>query len=280
VKEFKDKVAVVTGAASGIGRAIAERCAQEKMKVVLADVEEPALKQAENELRATGAMVYAVRTDVSKEGDVKALAQQTLNTFGAVHLLFNNAGVGAGSTIWESTLADWQWVIGVNLWGVIHGLRVFIPIMLAQNTESHVVNTASIAGLLPNHPNAPYQVTKHAVVALSENLYHSLAQQDAKVKVSVLCPAWVNTQIMDSERNRPPELQNMEIGEPTSLEQQATIQEMRQAAKAGISPQQVAEDVFNAIMNDKFYILTHLDWKPLIQQRMENILLEGNPNIR
>ena len=185
MQEFKDRVAVITGAASGIGRGLAERCAQEGMKVVLADVEEAALAQTALEFSAAGATLLAVRTDVSRAGDLETLAQQTLKAFGAVHLLVNNAGVGAGGTIWDSTLADWEWVIGVNLWGVIHGLRTFVPIMLAQTTEAHIVNTASIAGLLPYHPGASYQVTKHAVVALSEQLIlfaRHTASQDQSIR--------------------------------------------------------------------------------------------------
>ncbi len=277
MKEFKDKVAVVTGAASGIGRGIAEHCVQEGMQVVLADIEQAALRLVEQELRSTGPTVLAVLTDVSKVGDVKALAQKTLDTFGAVHLLFNNAGVGAGSTIWESTLADWEWVLDVNLWGVIHGLRVFVPIMLAQDTECHIVNTASAAGLLPYHPVAAYQVTKHAVVALSEQLYYSLAQRTAKVKTSVLCPGWVNTRIMDAERNRPVELQNPVSDQPVSPALEAVIQSMSQAVEAGMSPQKVAEHVFSAIKEDKFYILTHPEFNPAIQTRMDNILQGRNP---
>ncbi len=278
MKDFKDKVAVVTGAASGIGRAIAERCVQEGIKVVLADVEELALAQTEQELRAKGATVLAVRTDVSKAAEVEALAQKTLKAFGAVHLLFNDAGVGAGTTVWESSLADWQWVIGVNLWGVIHGLRVFVPIMLAQDTECHIVNTASVAGLVNYHPTAAYQVTKHAVVALSENLYYSLAQRKAKVKASVLCPGWVNTRIIDSDRNRPPELQNPPVSGPISPELVAVFQGMRQAALAGMSPQEVADDVFKAIRAEQFYILTHPEFNPAVQKRMEDILQQRNPD--
>lgn len=205
------------------------------------------------------------------------MAQKTLKVFGAVHLLANNAGVGAGGSIWESTLADWEWVIGVNLWGVIHGLRTFVPIMLAQATECHIVNTASIAGLLPYHPGAPYQVTKHGVVALSEQLYYSLAQRNAKVKVSVLCPGWVNTRIMDSERNRPGELQNEPSNLPPGPEQEAIVQSMREEAQAGLSPRQVSDHVFNAIRNEQFYILTHPELNSMIQQRMENILQQRNP---
>ena len=183
MKEFKDCVAVITGAASGIGRGIAERCAQEGMKIVLADINEADLIRVEAELKATGAAVISVQTDVAKRSDVEALAQRTLDAFGGVHLLVNNAGVGAGSSVWDSTWNDWEWVIGVNLWGVIHGVKVFTPIMLAQHEEGHIVNTSSIAGLLAYHPSAPYHVTKHAVVALSENLHRSLAEQKARVKV-------------------------------------------------------------------------------------------------
>jgi NADP-dependent 3-hydroxy acid dehydrogenase YdfG len=277
MKEFKDKVAVITGAASGIGRALAQRCAQEGMKVVLADIEEAALNQAENELRATGVRVLSVKTDVSKAGDIELLARKTLDTFGAVHLLFNNAGVGAGSTIWESTLTDWEWVMGVNLWGLIHGIRIFIPIMLAQDTECHIVNTASIAGLLPYHPSSPYQVSKYAAVALSENLYTSLAQMKSKIKTSVLCPGWVKTRIMDSERNRPAELQNEPGNVLITPENLAVIQSMIQAIETGMSPHQVADDVFNAIINEQFYILTHPDFIPGIQKRMDNIINLHNP---
>jgi NAD(P)-dependent dehydrogenase (short-subunit alcohol dehydrogenase family) len=206
VKEFNNKIAVVTGGASGIGRALAELCAQEAMKVVLADVEEGALAQAEQELRAIGATVLAVRTDVSKIDDVKLLAERTLNAFGAVHILFNNAGVWAGSNAWETPIEDWAWTLNVNLWGVIHGIRAFLPIMLAQEGESYIINTSSIAGLLSSHAIAPYQVSKHAVVALSEKLFYDLGENERKIKVSVLCPGWVQTRITEPERNRPPEL--------------------------------------------------------------------------
>lgn len=275
MREFKDKVAVITGAASGIGHGLAERCVQEGMKVVLADIEEPALLQTEKELQSTGAKVLAVRTDVSKASDVEALAQKTLDTFGATHLLFNNAGIGAGSTIWESTLADWEWIIGVNLWGVIHGLRTFVPIMLAQDTECHIVNTASIAGLTTGL--SLYHVTKHAVVALSEQLYHSLARLNAKVKASVLCPGFVKTRIMDYERNRPVELQN-ETTRPLTPEEEALVQYMLQAIQAGMSPQQVADYVFQAIREERFYIFTHPEYIAAVQKRMDDIIQARNPS--
>lgn len=182
-----------------------------------------------------------------------------------------------GSTIWESTLADWEWVIGVNLWGVIHGLRIFVPIMLAQDTECHIVNTASVAGLVSFHPMASYLVTKHAVVALSEQLYHSLAHKNAKVKASVLCPGWVNTRILDSERNRPVELQN-ETVRPLTPEEEAGIENARQAVQNGMSPQQVAGHVFQAIREERFYILTHTDFNASMHLRLEDIKQLRNPS--
>ena len=277
MKEFKDKVAVITGAASGIGRAIAFRCAQEDMKVVLADIEKKALAQTEQEMKARGATVLAVLTNVSKASDVEALALQTLNAFGAVHLLCNNAGVGAGFSILESTIADWNWVMGVNLWGVIHGVRVFVPIMLKQDTESHIVNTASVAGLMSVSGLGIYQVTKHAVVSLSEALYDELSHKSDKVKVSVLCPGVVNTGIANSERNRPDELQNV----PAEVKQNPANSEFNQAShqavEAGMSPELVADDLFQAIRDEKFYILTHPEFKDAVQTRLEDILQERNP---
>lgn len=270
--EFKDKVAVITGAASGIGYGIAERCTQEGMKVVLADINQKDLIQAEKALKSTGATTLGVLTDVSKLDDIEALAEKTLDTFGGVHLLVNNAGVGASGSVWESTLADWQWVLGVNLWGVIYGLRTFVPIMLAQDTEGHIINTSSLAGLLPYHPSAAYQVSKHGVVALSENLYHSLAQRNAKVNVSVLCPSWVNTRILDSQRNRPIELQNEPGRVPMSLERKMRRERFRRSLQAGMSPQEVADFVFRAIRDEQLYILTHSESNSEIQKRMEDIL--------
>jgi len=208
MEAFQGKVAVVTGAASGIGRALAERCAQEGMKVVLADIEEPALLQANRELAAQGAETLAVPTDVSQAGDAETLARKAFETYKTVHLLFNNAGVGGGKTAWESTLADWEWVLGVNLWGVIHGIHFFVPRMLEQQSEGHIVNTASMAGLIYGPGQSSYKVSKHGVVSLSETLYYELALQGASLKVSVLCPGYVNTNVLDSQRNRPARLQN------------------------------------------------------------------------
>jgi NAD(P)-dependent dehydrogenase (short-subunit alcohol dehydrogenase family) len=245
------------------------------MKVVLADIEAPALAHAEQSLKATGAEVLSVQTDVSKAGDVEKLAQKTLETFGAAHLLFNNAGVGAGTTVWESSLADWEWVIGVNLMGIVHGLHTFVPIMLKEDTECHIVNTASIAGLIYGPGLGIYKATKHAVVSISETLACELAAAHAKIGVSVLCPEWVKTRIMESERNRPAQMQNP-VEAPTP-EAMAMYQFMVQAVQSGMSPQEVADKVFEAIRTDRFYILTHPETLPLVQARMENILQGKNP---
>jgi len=272
---FQDKVAVVTGAASGIGRAIAERCVRAGVKIVLADIDEPNLAKAEAELKALGGTVLAVRTDVSKRSDVEALARQTGDAFGQVHLLFNNAGVAAGGAPWEATWNDWEWVIGVNLMGVIHGVKVFTPIMLAQNTECHIVNTSSMAGLIVGSGSAPYAVTKHAVVALSENLYLTLEQRKSLVKVSVLCPGLVRTDIINAERHRPAELQNEPA--PRTPEMEAGLAAFKAALDASMPPAQVAEAVFNAIRNERFYVLSHPEWTEVIQLRTDKLLPMENP---
>ncbi len=277
MKEFQGKVAVVTGAASGIGRALAERCVKEGMKVVLADIEEKALARASQELDAAGGNVLAVRTDVSKAEDVAELARKTLERYGAVHLLFNNAGVGFGATIWENTLADWEWMLGVNLWGVIHGAHTFVPLMLQQNCEGHIVNTASMAGLISGPGLGIYKVTKHGVVTLSETLYHELTLAGAKINVSVLCPGWVNTRLLDSARNRPVGLQNTPGAEVVDSRAEKRIQFARQALASGMPPQQVADIVFQAIRDETFYILTHPEMKEAVRVRMEDILEERNP---
>jgi len=276
VREFKDKVAVITGAASGIGRAIAERCVVAGMKVVLADVHEADLTKAETELKTAGGNVLAVKTDVSKRSDVELLARQTLDTFGQVHLLFNNAGVTADGAPWEATWNDWEWAIGVNLWGVIHGVKVFTPLMLAQNTECHIVNTSSTAGLIVGSMVAPYSVTKHAIVALSENLYLTLQQRNSLVKVSVLCPGFVRTNIANAERSRPAELQNEPVEKTPQI--QAGLNAFKAAIEAGVSPLQVADVVFEAIRKEQFYVLPSPEWIELIKLRTDNLLRLENPH--
>ncbi len=279
MKEFQGKVAVVTGAASGIGRALAERCAKEEMKVVLADIEEQALMQASRDLAAQGAQVLAVPTDVSQAGEVETLARKAFETYSAVHLLFNNAGVGAGKSAWESSLADWEWVLGVNLWGVIHGIHFFVPRMLEQRSEGHIVNTASMAGLTYGPGQSIYKVSKHGVVSLSETLYYELALRGASLKVSVLCPGLVSTNILDAQRNRPARLQDASVEEPLSPQAEAVVQRFQQAVREAMPPGQVADIVFEAIREERFYILTHPTWKAAIQSRMEDILQERNPTL-
>lgn len=275
MKEFKDKVAVITGAASGIGLSIAERCVHEGMKVVLADINETDLAKAEAELKALGATVLAVRTDVSKQSDIELLARQTIDAFGGVHLLFNNAGVAAGGAPWEATWTDWEWVIGVNLWSVIYGVKVFTPLMLAQNTECHIVNTSSAAGLIVGGLSAPYSVTKHAVVALSESLYLSLQLRKALVNVSVLCPGIVRTNIINTERNRPAELQNEPV--TRTAEMQAGLDAFKAMMDASMPPVQVADAVFDAICKEQFYILPNPEWTEAIQLRTDKLLQLENP---
>lgn len=277
MKDFKDKVAVVTGAASGIGRAMAERFASEGMKVVLADVEEGALAKAASDMKAAGADVLAVTTDVANAGDVEALAKKAVEAFGAVHILCNNAGVGpVTGTTWELTEADWQWVLGVNLLGVIHGIRSFVPIMLEQDNDCHIVNTASIAGLVSAPYFATYDVAKHGVVTLSESLYRELAAVNSKIRASVLCPAWVKTDLMDGARNRPEELRNDEV---TMAPQAAVMdQAVRQLVAGGTDPAGIAATVITAIRDEKFYILPHSEWKEQVRTRMEDIIEERNPS--
>ncbi len=278
MQDFKDKVAVITGAASGIGLGLARRCVREGMRVVLADVEKDALIKAQKELTAMGGNVLPVLTDVSKAADVTKLAEKTLEHFGAVHLLCNNAGVsGADGAIWEVSLADWEWAIGVNLRGVIHGLRVFVPIMLEQKTEGYIVNTASTAGILPYHPGVTYHVTKHAVVALSENLYRTLAQQEAKIKTSVLCPGFVKTRILSSARNLPVENRSGSSARQLNLEAEKAAWAFLEKEFKVLTPDQVADAVFSAVREEKFYILTHPEFNDAVKKWMEGIIQEKNP---
>jgi len=280
VKELKGKVAVVTGGASGIGRAMAERFAAEGMKIVLADIEEGALSRAESEMRAKGATVASRRTDVSRGEDVEALAAFTVDTFGAVHVVCNNAGVGVGGVTWQQTVKDWEWVLGVNLWGVIHGVRAFVPIMLQQGDECHVVNTASGAGLHTRPWLAMYCASKHAVVALSESLYHELSLTGSKVKVSVLCPAVVNTRIGESERNRPDDLRDDAGAGVPAQQMQAMEQAFRALLATGLAPEQVAGAVVKAIKDERFYIITHDETKGRVSSRLNDIISGQNPTLQ
>lgn len=273
MKELAGKVAVVTGGASGIGRKLAECCAADGMKVVLADIEEGALATAVKEMAAAGADVLGVATDVSKADSVAALAAKTLDAHGAIHMLFNNAGVVAGGVIWESSLADWQWLINVNLWGVIHGVHTFVPIMLDQDVECHIVNTASMAGLISGAGLGIYKITKHAVVSLSETLYHELTQRQSKIRVSVICPGLVHTNLGAAERNRPPSLVN-DPDAATGLSAQITADLLKEF---GMPVEQLADRVFDAIKQDKFYVLPHTEAKPAVELRLDDIRREGPP---
>ena len=275
--QLEGKVAVVTGAASGIGRALADRFAAERMKVVLADVETDALAAAEKELRDAGADVLAVTTDVSDAHSVDALARATVDAFGAAHVVCNNAGVGGGGQMQTLTTADWEWVLGVNLWGVIHGIRAFLPILLEQD-EAHVVNTASMAGLVGGPFMGPYNASKFAVVAISETLFKEMAMQGGTVGVSVLCPGWVNTNIADSERNRPEALRPAGADATAAAEASTGMRDMlRQMLSTGMAPADVAGRVVDAVRGRRFYVLTHPEMKPAIEARMRSILDEEDP---
>jgi NAD(P)-dependent dehydrogenase (short-subunit alcohol dehydrogenase family) len=278
MKEFTGKVAVVTGAASGIGLAMAERFAAEGMEVVLADIEDAALAAAAEKLSAAGATALAVRTDVSKAAELEALAARTADVFGATHILCNNAGVPpvVGAT-WELSEADWQWVLGVNLWGVLHGLHAFVPRMIAQASEGHIVNTASVAGLLSAPWAATYDVAKHGVVTLSESLHRELDLAGSKIKASVLCPAWVKTDLMGGARNRPPELRDNGDARPSGAQAAMMEQVFQQSVATGTDPAGIADAVVTAIREERFYILPHPQWKDQVRARMEDILEERNP---
>ncbi|HEY6426558.1 MAG TPA: SDR family NAD(P)-dependent oxidoreductase [Acidimicrobiales bacterium] len=273
MKDLEGKVAVITGGASGIGRAVAAKAAAEGMKVVIADIEEGALKEAERELAGGGTDVLGVVTDVADVSSVRALRDHALDRFGAVHLVHNNAGVGLGGPIWEIPESDWRWILGVNLWGVVHGVATFVPLFVEQG-EGHVVNTASIAGLTTAPFLGPYNATKQAVVAISETLYKDLqAAGISGVGVSVLCPGFVQTRIAESDRNRPAWAPDREVeGAP---ELRAAVQAM---VDGGISTAAVADAVLDAVRTDTFYILTHPELDGALRTRFDDILERRPPS--
>ncbi|MEO8672735.1 MAG: SDR family oxidoreductase [Tahibacter sp.] len=280
MNNFTNKVAVITGAGSGFGREFARLGASLGMKLVLADVQDDALQEVASELRALGTSLLAQRVDVSRADQVDALASATVAQFGVAHLLFNNAGVGTAGLIWESSISDWEWSLGVNLWGVIHGLRAFVPLMLkaAQadpEFHAHVVNTASMAGLVNNPTTGVYNATKHAVVSLSETLYHDLSLVTEQVRCSVLCPYFIPTGIHQSARNRPPELSDG--GEPT-LSQRIAHATIEKAVTSGkLSAADMARRTFDAIEANSFYIFSHPHVLAAVQQSANDLVAQRNP---
>ena len=286
MRDFDGKVAVVTGAASGMGRAFSERFAREGMKVVLADIEEDALDATVAELRAEELDVIGVRTDVSSLEAVEELARAAVDRYGGVHIVCNNAGVAGDldflgnrqARIWEHSTKDWEWTFGVNFWGVVHGIRAFLPIMLEQDEEGHVVNTASMAGLLSGASADIYGATKHAVVRITEALYFQLLQEESKVRVSVLCPGIINTRIFASGRNRPEELENAD--QQLSADERAQrIAEGDAFFERGLAPSEVADQLFEAIRDEQLYVLTRDVPLDRITTRTENIVAGRNPEL-
>ena len=280
ITNFQGKTAVLTGAGSGFGLECARIGARLGMRLVLVDVQQAALDRAAAELTAAGAQVAAFRLDVANAEQMQAMSRQVFERFGAPHLVFNNAGVGAGGLLWESSVQDWEWVLGVNLWGVIHGVRLFVPMMLqaaAQDPawQGHIVNTASMAGLL-NAPNmGVYNVSKHAVVSLSETLYQDLRLVTDQVGASVLCPYFVPTGIGQSRRNRPAGLK----GEKPTRSQLIGQAMTDKAVNAGkVTAAEVAQKVFDAIAADQFYIFSHPRALGNVQHRMESIVQQANPS--
>ena len=276
MEDLAGKVAVVTGAASGIGLGMARRLAAADMTLVMADIEAEPLRAAAADLEAGGARVLTRVCDVSVGEQVEALATAAVDEFGAVHVACNNAGVGGGGPIWELSTHDWEWVLGVNLWGVIHGVRAFVPRMIEAG-EGHVVNTASIAGLTSAPFMGPYNVSKHGVVTLSETLARELALTGHDIGVSVLCPAWVRTQIHQSNRNRPDDLTPPSAGPDDDGPVAAMAAMMESVIESGMDPADVADRVHDAIVGDEFYILTHAEFVPFVEARHQAIVDRGSP---
>ena len=279
IKDFAGKTAVLTGAGSGFGLECARIGARLGMRLVLVDVQQDALDRATTELQAAGAEVLALQVDVSDAAQMEHLAHRVHDRFGAPHFVFNNAGVGAGGLVWENTVQDWDWVLGVNLWGVIHGVRLFTPMMLAAAEKDpqyrgHIVNTASMAGLLAPPNMGIYNVSKHAVVALSETLYQDLALVTDQVGASVLCPYFVPTGIHQSERNRPGEL----ASRPTRSQLIGRAMSDKAVTSGKVTAAEVAQKVFDAVAANQFYIYSHPKAIGAVQVRLEDILQARNPS--
>jgi len=279
ISDFKNKTAVLTGAGSGFGLECARIGARLGMNLVLADVQQDALDKAAAEMQAAGAPVLAIKVDVSKAAEMEALGRAVQQRFGAPHLVFNNAGVGAGGLIWENTVQDWEWVIGVNLMGVAHGIRVFTPMMLEaaardSTYQGHIVNTASMAGLL-NAPNMGiYGASKHAVVSMSETLYQDLSLVTTQIGASVLCPFFVPTGITQSHRNRPADAAPVK---PTRSQLISQAMSDKAVGSGKVTAAEVAQKVFDAVAANQFYIYSHPKAIGSVQTRMEDILLARNP---
>ena len=279
IDDFKGKTAVLTGAGSGFGLECARIGARLGMNLVLVDVQQDALDAAAAEAQAAGVQVLARKVDVSDAAQMEQLAADVLQRFGAPHLVFNNAGVGAGGLVWENSVKDWEWVLGVNLWGVVHGVRLFTPMMLAAAKadpawRGHIINTASMAGLL-NAPNMGiYNVSKHAVVALSETLHQDLSLVTDQVTASVLCPFFVPTGISQSHRNRPGELP---ADKPTKSQLIGQAMSDKAVGSGKVTAAEVAQKVFDAAAQGQFYIYSHPKAIASVQTRMEDIMLGRNP---
>lgn len=272
--ELQGKTAIITGAASGFGREFAQLCAAEGMNLVLADLDVAGLAATGELVAATGAGILTVPTNVARPEQVEALAERTWERFGGGHLLFNNAGVAAAGPVWSATLEDWKWVLDVNLMGVVHGIRSFVPRMIAQGGPAHVVNTASAAGLVSPPGMSVYCVSKHAVVTLSECLYHDLRLAGTRIGVSVLCPGFVKTGIAESHRNRPAELRATNPMAPVYGEK------IRQIIEASsITARDIAEQTIAAVIEDRFYIVTHPESDSGVTARLTGILQRDAPRM-
>jgi NAD(P)-dependent dehydrogenase (short-subunit alcohol dehydrogenase family) len=281
MKTFNGKTAVITGAASGFGLEFSRVCAREGMNVVMADVQQDALDLAADEITRLGAAVLPLRVDVAKAAEVEALGAAAQARFGAPNLVFNNAGVAMGGLAWEYSVQDWEWLIGINLMGVAHGIRVFTPMMLEAakqdaSYEGHIVSSASMAGLISLPMSAVYNVTKHGVVTLSETLFHDLALVTDRIHCSVLCPYFVPTRIFESDRNRPPAVSNTTAPTPSQLAAKAITDRAVHAGK--VSAVQVAQQVMDAVANRQFYIFSHPEALHEVQTRLEDVLQQRNPS--
>jgi len=280
INDFQGKTAVLTGAGSGFGLECARIGARLGMNLVLVDVQREPLEAAAEEMRAAGVQVLAQRVDVSNRMQMEVLARSVQETFGAPHLVFNNAGVGAGGLVWENSVADWEWVLGVNVWGVIHGVRLFTPMMLEAARANpawrgHIINTASMAGLLTPPNMGIYNVSKHAVVSLTETLYQDLSLVTDQIGASLLCPYFVPTGINHSERNRP---ENRPAMEQTASQKIGQAMTDKAVSSGKVTAPEVAQKVFDAVAANQFYVFSHPQALGAVQSRMEDVVQGRNPS--